>query len=327
MKSFRLFCCLLLLGLALPGCQRNSGTTTGEEATSGGGKKYIIAVIPKATSQSFWLSVKAGAEKAAAEGDAKIDWMGPSDETDIARQIGIVDNAITRKVSAIVMAACDAHSLSASVAKAMKAGIPVVMIDSGITPDVSAAFLATDNIKGGASAGEALAKAIGEKGKVGLIPFVKGAASSDQREKGFRDAIAKFPGIELGNRVLYSNSDVSQGLQKTTAMITANPDIKGIFAANQGGAEGSIQAIRQLNLIGKVKLICFDASDVEVKALRDGVAEALIVQSPTRMGYEGVKTALKAIKKEKIEPKNIDTGVSIVTKANMDTPEMKELLK
>jgi len=288
--------------------------------------KPVISVIPKGTSQSFWLAVKAGAEDAGRELGVQIHWEGPTEETDIDGQIRIVQNAITKKVQAIVLAACDAKSLVRYVEEAQKAGIPVVTIDSGITPDISAAFLATDNVKGGRVAADALAEAIGRKGKVGLLPFIKGAGSSDDRERGFKEGIAKYPKIELGNRVLYSNSDVSVGLDKTKSMITSTPDLAGIFAANQGGAEGAIQAVRQMGKAGKVKLVCYDASDAEIQALRDGVVEALIVQNPYRMGYEGVKTAMRVVRGEKIEPRVIDTGVTKVTRENLDTPEIQKLL-
>lgn len=289
-------------------------------------QKPVIAVIPKGTSQSFWLAVKAGAEDAGKEMNVTIHWEGPTEETDIDGQIRVVQNAITKKVKAIVLAACDAKSLVRYVEDAQKQGIPVVMIDSGITPDVSAAFLATDNVKGGRAAADALAQAIGKKGKVGLLPFIKGAGSSDDRERGFKEGIAQYPAVELGDRVLYSNSDVSVGLDKTKSMITSTPDLAGIFAANQGGAEGAIQAVRQLNKVGKVKLVCYDASEAEIQALRDGVVEALIVQNPYRMGYEGVKTALRAANGEKIEPRVIDTGVTVVTRENLDTPAIQQLL-
>ncbi|NLH98315.1 MAG: ABC transporter substrate-binding protein [Chthonomonadales bacterium] len=288
--------------------------------------KPTIAVIPKGTSQSFWLAVKAGAEKAGEELGVQIHWDGPAEETDLDGQIRIVQNAVTKKVKAIVLAACDAKSLVRYVKDAQKAGIPVVTIDSGITPDISTAFLATDNVKGGAEAADALAELIGEKGKVGLLPFIKGAGSSDDRERGFCDALSKYPNIDLGDRILYSNSDVSIGLDKTKSMLTATPDLAGIFAANQGGAEGAIQALRQMGKAGKVKLVCYDASDAEIQALRDGVVQALIVQNPYRMGYEGVKTAMRAVKGETIDPRVIDTGVTKVTLENLDTPEIQELL-
>ncbi len=288
--------------------------------------KPTIAVIPKGTSQSFWLAVKAGAEKAGAEGNVAIHWEGPTEETDLDGQIRVVQNAITKKVKAIVLAACDAKSLVRYVKEAQAAGIPVVTIDSGINPDISKAFLATDNVLGGAQAADTLASLVGEKGKVGLLPFIKGAGSSDDRERGFIDGLSKYPDIDLGDRVLYSNSDVSIGLDKTKSMLTSTPDLAGLFAANQGGAEGAIQAIRQMGKAGKVKLVCYDASEAEIQALRDGVVQALIVQNPYRMGYEGVKTALRAANGETIDPRVIDTGVTVVTAENLDTPEIQKLL-
>ncbi|MBM3496295.1 MAG: substrate-binding domain-containing protein, partial [Armatimonadetes bacterium] len=288
--------------------------------------KPTIAVIPKGTSQSFWLAVKAGADKAGSELGVTIHWEGPTEETDLDGQIRVVQNAITKKVKAIVLAACDAKSLVRYVSDAQSQGIPVITIDSGITPDVSKAFLATDNVKGGAVAADALAGLIGEKGKVGLLPFIKGAGSSDDRERGFCDGLSKYPNIDLGDRVLYSNSDVSIGLDKTKSMLTSTPDLAGIFAANQGGAEGAIQALRQMGKAGKVKLVCYDASDAEIQALRDGVVQALIVQNPYRMGYEGVKTAMRAVAGEAIDPRVIDTGVTTVTLKNLDTPEVQAVL-
>ncbi len=314
------------VSLALAACTPSAKP----EAPAGDGGKAAatktVAVIPKGTSQSFWLAVKAGADAAGVEDGATIEWAGPTEETDVDGQIRILQNAITRKVTAIVLAACDAKSLVPYVKQAVAAGIPVVTIDSGLQPDVSSAFLATDNVKGGQVAAEALAEVLGGKGKVGLLPFVKGAGSSDDREKGFTEGIKKFPGLDLGSRVLYSNSDVAQGLDKSKSMITSTPDLAGIFAANQGGAEGAVQAVRQMGKVGKVKLVCYDASDLEIGALKDGSVSALIVQNPYRMGYEGVKTAMRLVKGEKLPSRFIDTGVTKVTKENLETPEIKKLL-
>ena len=318
----------VFVAVGLVGCTGAQKDTAeeGGRAGGGGGTHYTIAVIPKGTSQSFWKAVKAGADAAAAEaGNVTIDWNGPAAETDVDGQIRILQNAISRRVSAIVLAACNANSAVRYVEQAQAQKIPVVTIDSGISPDVSVAYLATDNVKGGEVAADALAELIGGKGKVGCIPFVKGAASSDQREQGFRQGLKRHPGVELV-RVLYSDADVSVGMDRAKSMMASVPDLAGIFPANQAGAEGAIQAVEQLGTAGKVKLVCFDASDAEIKALRAGTVQALIVQNPFRMGYEGVKTALRAVRGEKIEPRVIDTGVTKVTKENLDTPEIQKLL-
>ncbi len=287
-------------------------------------KRYRIAVVPKSVAFDFWLAVRAGAEQAGKEEGVQIVWKGPSDERDIAGQRAILENFITQRVDAIVFAACDAKAMVTVAQKAIKAGIKVVTIDSGLDPDVSLCFVATDNIKGGRIAAETLAKLIGYEGKVGLIPFVPGAATSIQREQGFKEGLKKFPKVKLV-ATLYSESDVTKGMQVTENMLTAHPDLKGIFAANEPGAVGAAQVLRARKLSGKVKLVAFDAAPTEIKALQEGVIQALIVQNPFRMGYEGVKMAVKALRGEKI-PKRIDTGVTVVRMENFNRPEIQRLL-
>jgi ribose transport system substrate-binding protein len=283
-----------------------------------------IAVVPKGTAHVFWKTVEAGAREAGKELGAEILWNGPAEETDVAGQIAILEDFITRRVDAIVMAACDAQALVPIVQKALQQNIPVITIDSGISTDDALCFVATDNVKGAYEGGKKLAELIGKKGKVGLIPFIKGAATSDMREEGFRKAIAEYPQIHIAS-TLYSQSDASVAMQKTEDMLTAVPDLAGIFAANEPAVVGAAQVIKQRNLVGKVKLVGFDASDAEIRALKEGVAQALIVQNPFKMGYEGVSLALKAIRGEKI-PKRVDTGVLIVTKENLDDPETQKWL-
>jgi len=287
-------------------------------------RSYKIAVVPKSVAFDFWLAVRAGAEKAGKEEGVQIIWKGPSDERDIAGQRAILENFITQRVDAIVFAACDAKAMVPIAQKALKAGIKVITIDSGLDPDVSLCFVATDNIKGGMIAAETLAKLIGYEGKVGLIPFVPGAATSIQRERGFKEGLKKFPKVKLV-ATLYSESDVTKGMQVTENMLTAHPDLKGIFAANEPGAIGAARVLQARKLVGKVKLVAFDAAPTEIKALQDGVIQALIVQNPFRMGYEGVKMAVKALRGEKI-PKRIDTGVTVVTMENFKRPEIQRLL-
>lgn len=317
---------------ALAGCPKDTSpagsASTGASASSGG-HRLQIAVIPKGTAQSYWQTVKAGAERAAQETNADIIFQGPTEETQTVEQKNIIDAQIANKVDAIVMAACDAQALAPEVKKAQDAGIPVVMIDSGITPDTSVAFIATDNKKGGAEAADKLAKLIGPAGgDVGLLPFIKGAGSSDDRENGFKDELKKYPQLHLVV-TLYSNSDVNTGQDKVNSMLAAHPDLKGIFAANQGGAVGAAQAIKQKGLAGKVFVVAYDAGDEEVQALKDGTLQALVVQRPFEMGYQGVKRAEKAIQDKTVgsdHPEMIDTGVSVVTKDNLNTPEMQKLL-
>jgi ribose transport system substrate-binding protein len=298
--------------------------TTGPTPQKSPATTYRIAVVPKGTTHTFWKTVHAGAEKAGQEFGAKIEWKGPAEETDRAGQIAIIEDFINGKVDAIVMAACDAEALVPTVQQAIKAGIPVITIDSGIKTDDALSFVATDNVAGAEKAGEKLAELVGDEGKVGIIPFIKGAATSDMREEGFMKAMKAHPKISVVPP-LYSQSNASEGLKAAENMLTRYPDLKGIFAANEPGAIGAAQAIKQRGKSGKVNLVAFDSAKAEVDALKEGVIQALVVQDPYKMGYDGVKAAVDAIQKKPVD-KRIDTGVMVVTMENFDDPAVQKLL-
>ncbi|HOJ69104.1 MAG TPA: ABC transporter substrate-binding protein [Candidatus Hydrogenedentes bacterium] len=316
------------------GCGGSGGSKTTPQKSSSGGTPTVspgktgsapqVAVIPKGLTHQFWVSVHRGAEAAGREAGAEILWQGPAKETDIDKQITIIQDMLTRKVNAMVLAACDADALVGTVEQVVAAGIPVVMIDSGVNSDAPVATAATDNVAAARLAAKTLADLIGGQGDVGLIPFVAGAATSEAREKGFREGLRDFPGMRLVS-VQYSQSDAAIGMNVTADMLAANPGLKGIFAANEAGAIGAAQALRAAGKVGDIKLVAFDASEEEVNALKEGVIQALIVQNPYKMGYEGVKAALAALRGEQV-PKIIDTGVTVVTRDNLDAPEVQALL-
>lgn len=308
---------LIGAGACLWGCSREPSPTDARG-------EILIAVSPKGLVHQFWLTVKAGAERAAAEEGAKIIWKGPAKETDVAGQVAILEDMISRNVDAIVMAACDSRALVPTLAKAVDKGIPVITIDSGVDSDLPLTFVATDNVAGARAAADALAKLIGEKGKVALIPFIPGAATSDMRERGFKEQIATYPEIELV-QTLYSQSDSARAMAVTEDMLTLHPDLAGIFAANEPGALGCVRALESRGVVGAVKLVAFDAADAEIDGLKRGAIQALIVQNPFKMGYLGVKSAIKAINGESVE-KLIDTGVSVVTMDNFSEQEIQDVL-
>lgn len=310
--------------VAISGCGQSDRPGGAEPDASGAPRRYSIAVVPKGMSHQFWLTVKAGAETAAKEANATIIWRGPSKETEVDKQISIIEDLISSRVDAIVMAACNEDALIGVVQRAIDAGIPVVTIDSGIASDIAVSFVATDNVAGARKAAEELARLIGEEGDVGLIPFVPGAATSEMREQGFKEGLKQFPRIRLV-QTLYSQSDAAKGMSVTEDMMTANPGLKGIFAANEGGAIGAAQAVKAAGKAGTLKLVAFDASDEEIVALKDGSIQALVVQNPYRMGYLGVKAAIDHLEGRPVE-KRIDTGVTLVTLDNFDDPETQQLL-
>jgi ribose transport system substrate-binding protein len=283
-----------------------------------------IAVVPKGLAFVFWQSVKAGAEKAGQETGAQILWNGPAKEVEVDRQISILEDFVNQKVDAIVMAATDANALVPTIQKATEAGIPVITIDSGVNSSLPKSLVATDNEKGAAEAAHQLARLIGGPGEVGLMPFVKGAATSDARERGFKEGLAEHPELKLIS-TLYSNSQSDTAQRNTEDMLTANPGLNGLFAASEPTAIGAAQVLKARGKSGQVKLVAFDSSPEELQALEEGTIQALIVQNPFQMGYQGVQTAIKAKQGETVPPR-IDTGVAVVTRENMNEPEMQALL-
>jgi ribose transport system substrate-binding protein len=320
------------LVLLLASCQEadSGGTATGGGGGGGGaasdGEAMTIALVPKGTTHVFWQTVKKGAEDAAAEVGAEIKFRGPDSEEDVAGQINIIENFTTSGVDAIVMAACDSESLVDPLQKAKDAGIPIAVIDSGIEDDsIPVTYAATDNVLGGKKAAQALMDLVGsEGGKVAVMPFIQGAQSSDERQRGFEEEIKQHPEFELLPPV-FSNSLQQEAVKVTENLLNSNPDVKGIFAANEPGAMGAARVLEQRGLAGDVKLVGFDAAEPELEALKEGTIQALIVQDPYRMGHEGVMAVVKATRGEDVEPR-IDTGVTVVTQDNLDDPEIQELL-
>ena len=313
---------LAMVVLFLAGCG-GQGAVPEQAATTRSGQ-IEIAVIPKGLAHQFWLTVKDGAEAAGKEFGAQIIWQGPAKETEIEKQINIVRDMINRRVSALVLAACDENALVPTIQRAVNMNIPVITIDSGVLSDLPLSFVATDNIAGARMAADVLARLIGEEGPVGLIPFVPGAATSEMRERGFKEGIVAYPNITLV-ATQYCMSDVAKAMDITQDMINANPDLRGIFAANEAAAIGAAQAVRTAGKAGVVKLVAFDASEDEIAALKEGVIQALIVQNPFKMGYVGVKAAIDALEGKPVE-KRIDTGVTVVTQENLNDPEIVRLL-
>lgn len=314
---------IILIVLLLLSCGQK--TETGEQAAVNQQTDLPqILVSPKGLVHSFWVTVKAGADSAGKEFGANVIWKGPTLETDISGQIAIIEDYINKGVDAIVLAACDATALVNTVKKATEKNIPVITIDSGLDSDIPLSFIATDNIAAAIKAAEALAELIDKKGKVACIPFIPGAATSNMRESGFLTGIKKYPDVEVA-AIQYSQSEVGMGMAITEDILTAHPDLKGIFAANEAGTIGVVQGLKSKNKVGQVKVVGFDAAPNEIQALNEKIVDALIVQDPFKMGYLGVKTAIQALNGETVE-KRIDTGVYVVTRENINSPELKKLL-
>lgn len=309
------------------GCANSDkGIAESPAPQNGGGKKYRIAVIPKGATHEFWKSVHEGASKAGEELGVEIIWKGPEKEDDRESQIKTVEDFTTQKVDGIVLAPLDDQALVQPVADAKAAGIPVVVIDSGLKSEDYASFVATDNEKGGQMAGAEMARLLGGKGKVIVLRYQVGSASTDAREKGFLDEIAKSPDIQVVSQNQYAGATVETA-QKASENLLARfkSGVDGIYCPNESSTYGMLLVLRDMGWAGKVKFVGFDASPKLLDGLSKGEIDGLIVQNPRKMGYEGVKAIVATIKKQPVE-RRIDTGATLVTKANMGEPAMRELL-
>ncbi len=311
----------------LTGCGKSDSGGGGAQkpADAPAAGKKSIALIPKGTTHVFWKAVDAGARKAGEEMGYTIVMNAPERETDRERQIQIVEDFIAQKADAIVLAPLDRDALVPSVEKLAKLKVPCVIIDSAIGTDNYVCFAATDNYLGGTMAARRMGATLGGKGKIIVIKYAPGSASTTERENGFMDTIKKeFPGIEIVDAV-YGHDTVETALQATEDLLTRHPDLQGVFACNASTAVGAYQAL-QSQKRSQVKFIGFDAEKAVVDGLRAGQVDALVVQNPFKMGYEGVKAAVASIKGEPVT-KRIDTGCELITKDRMEEPAIKELLK
>jgi ribose transport system substrate-binding protein len=291
-----------------------------------GGGKRVIAVIPKGVSHFFWQSVHAGAEAAAKESNVEVAWNGPAQETDYTGQINIVEDAINRRVDGIVLAPSHRDALVPVVERAQREGIPVTIFDSGIGTENYVSYVATDNRQGGVVGAERLAERLGGKGRVAILGVKAGSVSTDEREEGFQQTIKqKYPGIEIV-AFQYGEADRAKSLDRASDILTAHPDLDGFFASNESSTVGAVQAIKQKGLAGKVVLVGFDSSPNLIDDLKAGAIDSLVLQNPFKMGYEAVKGMVAKLDGQQ-PPKKVDTGVKLLTKDNLETPEMQQLLK
>lgn len=298
-------------------------------ATSSFAQTVTIPIIVKDTTSFYWQIVLAGARAAGKDLGVNVPELGAQAETDINGQISILENAVAGKPAAVVIAPTEKSALGAPITEAAKS-VPIVGIDSSADSDAFTSFLTTDNVQGGRIAADGLAAAIiaatgKAEGEVALITSVPNAGSLEERRKGFTEQLAaKYPGLKLVADK-YADGQAATGLNITTDLLTANPNLVGIFASNLIMAQGAGQALAENDASKKVALIGFDSDDKLVGFLKDGTIDALVVQDPYRMGYDGIKTALAASKGEAVE-KFVDTGANLITTANMSDPRSQELL-
>ncbi|MEO8380284.1 MAG: substrate-binding domain-containing protein [Acidobacteriota bacterium] len=316
--------------LALSACTKSEAPQ--KTAAPGAAKpSFRIAVIPQGSTHEFWKSIHAGAMKAAEDARAEhleveIIWKGPMREDDREQQVQVVEGFLTQQVSGIVLAPFDKNALVRPVEEAKRAGIPTVVIDSGLESQDPISFVASDNHHGGELAADEMARLLGGKGKVLLLRYQEGVASTEAREKGFVDRIKTFPGIELISSNQFAGA--TRETAKTAAENLLNrhgDDLAGMFTPNESSTAGALLALEDAGRAGKIRFVGFDFSETFVQAIRAGKLHGIVVQNPFRMGELGVKTLLDHLRGKPIEAR-VDTGVTLITPANLDTPASQQLL-
>jgi len=297
-----------------------------------GAKKFTIAVVPKGTTHPFWKSVNAGAMKAAADYKAQgvevdLIWKGPLREDDREQQIQVVEGFVSQGVNGIVLAPLDSKALVRPVEEAKKANIPTVIIDSGLESDQITSFAATDNRKGGNMAAERLGELLGGKGKVIMLRYLEGSASTTDREEGFLEVIkAKYPNIELVSTDQYAGATRDSAKRTAENLLQRYGDqINGVFASNEPATTGMLLALQDINKAGKITFVGFDSSPQFIDAMKNNQMQGFVVQSPFAIGELGVRAMIDSLLGKPVE-KRIVSFIIIVTTENINSPEAQKLL-
>jgi ribose transport system substrate-binding protein len=323
---------LSVIAVCTLSCSKTSGPSGSGGSTADGKKKFTVAVIPKGTTHEFWKSIHAGTLKAARElstqgTEIEVIWKGPLREDDREQQIQVVEGFSSQGVDGIVLAPLDNRALVRPVEEAKRAGVPTVIIDSALESNEIMSFVATDNRKGGMLAADKMGELLGGKGKVLLLRYQEGSASTQDREDGFVEELKKkYPGMEL------ISSDQFAGATRDTAKRTSEnllnrfgDEVQGIFTPNESSTAGMLLALQDIGKAGKITFIGFDTSDTFTEAMRNKQLQAFVVQNPFNMGYLGVRTMVEHLQGKPVE-KRIDTGVTLVTPDNVNSPDLQALL-
>lgn len=284
-----------------------------------------IPIISKGFQHQFWQAVRAGSEKAATEFNVRITFEGPESESQVDKQLEMLQTALDKKPAAICFAALDSKAAIPLLEKAKAAGIPVIGFDSGVDSDIPLSTAATDNLAAASMAADKMSELIGGAGEIGVIVHDQTSRTGIDRRDGFVNQIkAKYPNITIVD-VQYGGGDQLKSTDLAKAIIQAHPNIKGFFGANEGSIIGVLNAVKELSMEGKITVIGYDSGQQQIDAISSGVQAGAITQDPIGIGYKCVEAAVKAIKGETL-PKMIDTGFHWYDKTNIGAADIQPLL-
>jgi ribose transport system substrate-binding protein len=292
--------------------------------------KPTIPVIVKDTTSPYWQAVLAGARKAGQDLGVNVVELGAKSESDVGGQISLLEKAVASNPAAIVLAPAQFAALGKPIDEAAKK-VKIIGIESAAETKAMTSLLATDNVNAGRVAADALAIAITKtyadtEGDVVMITYMPGVASLDQRAKGFKEVVAaKYKALDItAEKAADGKPATVLGIMKD--LIVNTGDLRGVFVSDTIAAQAVSQAVAEKKGNDKINIVSVGSDEKLIKLLQDDVISGLVVEDPFRMGYDGVKTALAASKGEQV-PANVDTGATLVTKANMSSARSQELLK
>ncbi|MGL4798416.1 MAG: ABC transporter substrate-binding protein [Cellulosilyticaceae bacterium] len=319
----------MLMAMGTVGCGQKAPEAkpqTGAESTNtGGSEKVLIPVIAKGFNHQFWQAVKIGAEQAAKDLGVEITFEGTETEAQIDKQLEMLQAALTKKPQAIALAALDSKSTTPYLEQAQAAGIPVVGFDSGVDSPIVKTTCATDNYAAAALAAHKMAELIGGEGKVGVVVHDQTSQTGRDRRDGFINTLKEeYPNIEV-LEPQYGDGDHAKSTEAAKAIIAANPDVKGMYGANEGSAVGVINAVKELNKVGTITIVGFDSGKIQIDAIREGVSAGAVTQDPVGIGYKAVEAAYKSYKGE-ATPEFIDTGFKWFDATNIDDEDIQRVI-
>ena len=301
-----------------------SAATIAGPASMAAAEDIYIPLVSKGFQHQFWQAVKSGAEQAADEYNVTITFEGPDNETMVDRQIDMLAAALANNPKAIGFAALDSQAAIPLLKQANDKGIPIIAFDSGVDSDIPLSTATTDNLAAAGLAADKMAEMLGGKGKVAVVAHDQTSRTGIDRRDGFVNRIEeKYPDIEVVT-VQYGQGDHLKSTEVTKAILTANPDLNGIFGTNEGSAIGVVNGVQELGTEGLV-VIGYDSGKAQKDAIKSGLMAGAITQNPVGIGYETVKAAVAALNGEEV-PALIDTGFYYYDASNMDDPKISAVL-
>lgn len=278
-----------------------------------------VALVLKTLNSPFFIDMERGAQEAAQRLGVNLTVQAAEREVDVDKQMQIIENLIQTGVKVLLVTPSGSKEIAPAIAKANKAGIRVVVVDTRVDPQAARdagitvdSYIGSDNYEGGKIAGRYLLEATGGKANVGVLEGIPGHETGDQRLRGFRDAVKEAKGVKIVASQT-ANWERDQGFTVFQNMLEAHPEIDAVFSANDMMALGAVEAIAAKGKTGKIKVVGYDAVEDAKKAIAEGTIVASVAQFPSEMGRVAVESADRLLKGQAVPAEQL-VRIDLVTK-------------